>query len=216
MTALLAVMLSAAPAAPTHLKVDLEYMLTAPGGRALAKEPQKKTWFFEVPAARATDAHMRELLHRIFFDTNGMMKAREPGDPNWLAMTSFKSSPVDPGSMLKVEKAEDLPWAKAGADVIWELSCCYLVDDKGNYDTLKAHELTELFAYRLVNAKALDEAGFVAFFDKHFPGNKGKPFFDDRANRFKNLTAIRDIPGKRKPGSKPEASWVEAAPASKR
>lgn len=216
MIALLAVMLSAAPAAPTLLKVDLAYMLTAPGGRAVAKEPQQKTWFFEVPHARAGDAAMRELLHRIFFDTNTMMKAQEPGDPNWLALTSFKSSPVDPKSMLSIEKADDLSWAKADRDVIWEPSCCFIVDDKGSYDTLKGHELTELLAYRLVHAKALDEAGFVAYFDSRFPGKKGKPFFDDRATRFKNLTAIRDVPGKRKPGSKPEASWVEAGPAQKR
>lgn len=94
--------------------------------------------------------------------------------------------------------------------VVWELSCCYLVDETGNYDTLKGHELTELMAYRLLDAKKLDEAGFVAWFDSHFPGNKGRSFFDDRVNRFKNLTAIRDNPGKRKPGSKPEGSWLPA------
>lgn len=215
MGTLLAVLLAAAPPpGPTHLKVDIEYMLTGPKG-ALADHTQKKTWFFEVPAARASDAAMRELLHRIFFDANTLMKEREPGDPNWLALTSFKSAKFDPKQMLSIEKAEDFPWQKAWNDVVWEASCCYLVDGQGNYDTLKGPELTELLGYRLVDAKALDEAGFVAFFDKHFPGNKAKKFFDDRETRFKNLTSIREVPGKRKPGSKPEASWVTPAAAKR-
>jgi len=209
MGTLIAALLAAAPpAGPTHLKVEVEYMLTGPSG-PLAAKPQKKTWFFEVPPSRATDAAMRELVHRIFFDANTLMKNREPGDPNWLAMTSIKSSKFDPKEMLSIEKAEDFPWHKAWSEVVWEPSCCYLVDAKGNYDTLKGGELTELLGYRLVDAKVLDEAGFVSFVDKHFPGNKGKKFFDDRANRFKNLTAIRDDPTKRKPGSKPEVSWVK-------
>ena len=212
MTALLLALVVTAPPAPTHLKVDIEYMLTGPSG-ALATKPQTVSWFFELPAARANDAAMRELIHRIFFDANKVMKDREPGDPNWLAMTSFKSSPVDPKSMLTVEKISDLPWHKAWASVVWEPSCCYLVDDKGNYDTLKGGELTELFAHRMVEAKTLDEAGFIAFFDRHSPG-KGKTFWDDRANRFKNLTAIRSDPTKRKPGSKPEVSWPAPAPTA--
>ena len=213
MSTLLAVLLAAAPA-PTHLKVEIDYVLTGPSG-PLADKPQRATWFFEVPAARASDAAMRELIHRIFFDANTVMKAREPSDPNWLAMTSFKSAKFDPKEMLSIEKADDFPWQKAWMSVVWEPSCCYLVDAKGNYDTIKGPELTELLGYRLVDAKVLDEAGFVAFFDKHFPGGKAKKFFDDRATRFKNLTELRDIPGKRKPGSKPEASWLAPGAAKK-
>lgn len=209
MIALLSAVIAAAPG-PTHLEVKVEYLLTGPSG-PVAKTPQTATWFFEVPPARANDAAMRELLHRIFFDSNTAMKAREPGDPNWLAMTSFKSSTFEPKKMLGIAKADDFPWHKAWAEVVWEPSCCYLVDDKGAYDTLKAGELTELLGYRLVDGKQLDEAGFVAFFDQRFPGNKGKKFWDDRANRFKSLTAIRDDPSKRKPGTKPEASWVPPA-----
>lgn len=217
MNALLFVLLTAAPTT-VPVKAEFHYTLANPGqmtclGKGCPEKldltQRKKTWFFVVPAKRADHASMNELLHRIFYDSNEAMHAREPGDPGYMKLLDVKVSKVDEKSMLSATSPEELPWRKAADDALWEPSCCYLVDDAGHWDTLKWGELTELFAMRLMDRKALSDADFLAFWKRLAHNDSGQTILNDKANRQKNLTVVRVDPARRKPGSKP----IVSAPA---
>lgn len=200
------------PALRRPFRLDMQYRLCRPGGW---KTPttQSKTWFFEIPEARATPEAWTELLHRIIYDANVVMKRREPNDEAWLGFDSFVATPVEPRSILPWDgKSADLfPWMAAEQKRVWEPGACYIVDDVGRYDLLGAHDFTELLMLRLLNSGAVTPQAFVEFFNRYFlkgePG-AGKRMYDDREKRFANLTVIREVPGvfRRAPGSTPVVS----------
>lgn len=197
------------PADRRFVGVQLEYSLRRPDGWR-SPTTQAKHWFFEIPAARDTDDGWNELLHRIFFDANGMMQRREPGDPNWLHFETGRRAPVDDARVLAWDgqSIDPFPWIPAARAVVWEPSACWFVDDAGNYDVASPHDFTELILLRLLHAGKVDEAGFVAFFDRYFPKTPGagRGMYAERATRFANLVAVRMAPGRRPPGSKPWTS----------
>lgn len=212
-TLLLALTLTAAP---VNVKVELRYTLVngaamkcvgkgCPAARDLT--PMSKTWFFTMPQGKSDKASIDELLHRVFFDANAVLRAREPTDPGYMKLVDYTASKFDEKSMLTAKSVADLPWRGAAAKVIWERSCCYAVDAQGNWDTLEWDELTELFAFRLLDRKGLDEQGFLAFW-KRIAENEtsGPTIFKDKATRQANLVVVRPHPENRKPGSKPIVS----------
>lgn len=222
MTSLLLVLLTAAPTVP----VKAEFSYTLAHGVAMkcigkgcpAKTdltPMKQTWFFVVPANRADAASMNELVHRIFYDSNVSMREREPSDTGYMKLLTVKSEKFDEKSMLSARSPADLPWKAAADSTLWEPSCCYLVDDAGHWDTLKWGELTELFAMRLIDRKALDEPTFLSFWKTIANNDSGQMILSDKANRQKNLTAVRVDPSRRKPGSKPVVSAPDEAKSPK-
>jgi hypothetical protein len=196
----------------TFARIDLEYSLCSPWGR-VSPNTQSKTWFFELPRARDTDDAWGDLLHRLFYDANVRLGRAEPNDQNFLNLETFTRMPVDLDALLAADVSswEQVPWFVAQRNVVWEGAPCYFVDDEGQYDLLGASDFTELILNRLLNAGRIDEAGFVAFFDRLFAlagqPSRGQKFFDERATRFLNLVGVR--PGgsyKRPPGSTPRIS----------
>ncbi len=214
MSPLLLAVLAAAPM--EHLRVDLKFTLVHADGKSEPK-PMDKVWYFEVPAKRADDKSMNELLHRIFWDQNVAMRQREPGDHAYLSMVSFKTSKVDLGSVkaTKGSAADSFGWIAAQREVVWEPSAEFIVDATGRYDNIGGNDYTELLFLRMLEQKAVDEATFVAFFDEHYKGKTtGKKVLEDREKRLKNLTEIRGVattaPGsglsRKAVGAKPIAS----------
>jgi len=210
---LLLAVLSAAPM--EHLRVDLSFTLVHADGKAEPK-PTQKAWYFEVPAARADDKSMNELLHRVFWDQNVAMREREPGDHAYLSLVSFKTSKVDLEA-VKASKGADksgFGWLDAQRAVVWEASALFIVDAGGHYDNIGANDYTELLLHRMLERKLVDEAAFVAFFDAYGSKTPGQKVFADRAQRLKSLTEIRGVvtsapgsgPSRKKPGAKPIAS----------
>lgn len=196
-------------AAPVHLAVSLDFTLVRPTGREPKTMP--KRWYFEVPAKRADARSMEELLHRVFFDANVKLRLREPGDAAYLAMVSFKTEPVDEQAVAAWRGGDDaaFPWVAAQRAVVWEPGACFVVDEKGQYDTIAADDYTELLMNRLLEKKAVDQAGFVAFFDAYFakaPKGTGQKLYDARAERLKNVLEIRKGPYRKPPGERPHVS----------
>jgi len=219
MTSLIVALLAASPTVP--VKAEFSYTLAhgvemkCIGKGCPAKTdltPMKQTWFFVVPANRADQTSMNELVHRIFYDSNVAMRAREPSDTGYLKLLDVKSEKFDEKSMLTAKSAAEIPW---NVPTVWEPSCCYLVDEAGNWDTLKWGELTELFAMRLMDRKALDEPTFLTFWKGISNNDSGQMILSDKANRQKNLTAVRVDASRRKPGSKPIVSAPDEAKSPK-
>lgn len=211
---LLLAVLAAAPM--EHLRVDLTFTLVQANGKGVGKT-NDKVWYFEVPARRADDKSMKELLHRIFWDQNVAMRAREPNDHAYLSLVSFKTAKVDLAAVKATpgSAADTFGWIAAQRDVVWEPSAEFIVDDAGRYDNIGGNDYTELLFLRMLEQKAIDEAVFVAFFDVHYKGKStGRKVFDDREKRLKNLTEIRgtttNAPGsgmyRKAVGAKPIAS----------
>jgi hypothetical protein len=197
-------------AAPVHLAVTLDFTIVRPPKGRDPKSMQKH-WFFEVPAKRADDKSMEELLHRVFFDANVLMRMREPGDTAYLSMVSFKTEKVDTKAVAawRGGTADTFPWVAAQSAVVWEPGACFVVDDAGHYDTIDAGDYTELLVNRLLEAKVMSEADFKAFFTAYYP-KAPKETVDDifakRADRMKNVVEIRKGPYRKPPGEKPRAS----------
>jgi hypothetical protein len=198
-------------AAPVHLAVTLDFTLVRPSGR----EPKtmQKHWFFEVPAKRADDKSMEELLHRVFFDANVRLRMREPGDTAYLSMVSFKSAKVDTKAVAawRGGTADAFPWVAAQSAVVWEPGACFVVDDGGHYDTVDAGDYTELLVNRLLESKVMSEADFTAFFTAYYPKaskEEVQALFTERAERMKKVVEIRkgEWPYRKPPGEKPHAS----------
>lgn len=196
-------------AAPVHLAVSVDFTLVRPSGRD--PKTMTKRWYVEVPAKRADAKSMEELLHRVFFDANVTLRLREPGDAAYLAMVSFKTEKVDERAVAAWRGGDDaaFPWVAAQRAVVWEPGACFVVDEQGRYDTVDADDFTELVMNRLLEKKAVDQAGFVAFFDAYFakaPKGTGQKLYEARAERLKNIVAIREGPYRKPPGEQPHAS----------
>lgn len=208
MSFLLMAVLAAAPM--EHLKVEFKFTLANPDGRP-EPEPSSKVWYFEVPAKRADDKSMTELMHRIFWDQNVAMRQREPGDHAFLRMVSFKSSKVDLNAVKNSKEDEAFAWLEAQRSVVWEPSALFIVDEQGRYDNIGANDYTELLAHRMLEKKLVDEKGFIAFCDAHFKKTAGKDIYADRAKRLASLTEIRGVTTER-PGSGPYRKKVGEKP----
>ncbi|MDX2015653.1 MAG: hypothetical protein SFW67_36000 [Myxococcaceae bacterium] len=220
-----AMLLAVTAAGPmTHLRVDFEFTLVSAAGVA-APTTMRQTWFFEVPARRADDASMTELLHRIFWDQNVAMREKEPGDHAYLALVKFTSAPVDRAAVKASKGVGDQPWFEAQRKVVWEPSALFIVDAEGRYDNIGMHDFTELLLQRMYDDQQVTEAEFVAFFDTYTQGAiKGRVRFDARKERLALLTRIgptvTGAPGsgsrRKKPGTKPFVSGpIDAPPPHK-
>jgi len=194
-------------------RIDLEYRLVRYG--AATPTTQEKSWFFAIPRTRDSEAAWSELLHRLFYDANIRLRRREPDDPGWLALDSFRTHTLDPAHVLgwngqtdEPTAREYLPWFLSARAVVWEGSACWIVDDVGRYDALSPYDYCELMIDRLLAAATTGAAGAISFFDKLYPG-KGQAIYDDRAQRIANVKAIRTPePGvfRKPPGAEPVAS----------
>jgi hypothetical protein len=191
---------------PEQYRVDVAYRLSGPGGSSLGT--QSKTWFFDVTAV-----DWDELLHRVFYDANVGMRRREPADESWLALDSYRASPVLLDTMLAwdgeatVDKAaEHLPWILASGAVSWEYTSCYLVEAGGAYDGMTGNDFSELVLYRALAAGLTTEAQALDFLAKLYPGNAAA-VFSEHQQRMANLVAVRPSTAfRRAPGSTPFVS----------
>ncbi|GIF53051.1 hypothetical protein DFJ67_0577 [Asanoa ferruginea] len=193
----------------------MHYRLAQPFG-GLSAGTQTKTWFFDVPESRDTDDGWAELLNRLFYDANALMRSREPGDTSCLAVDTFTTAPVSAATMLawdglatQERAAAHLPWILAAGAVSWEYSACYCVDDAGAYDGMTGNGFSELILYRFLDAGGTTPQDAVTFLDRLYPGH-GESIFADRSQRFANLVEIRPSAAfRRPPGSTP---WISGPP----
>ncbi len=198
----------------THLRVELDFALMRPTGRT--PNTMSKTWFFEVPEARADEPSMNELLHRIFFDANVALRVREPNDTAYLTLVTFATVVLDASALPNWDgkSTAPFPWHEAHSKIVWEPGACFIVDVTGRYDTMSALDFTELVMNRLLERDEVGEATWIAFFDRYFPTPpQGKSLWAERSNRLKNLGVIRESGTWRKrPGEPPIASGpIDAA-----
>lgn len=200
------------PSAPTRrCRVSLAYRLVRDG--EATPQTQEKTWFFELPRAWATAEGFRDLLHRIFFDANAVLRAREPNDHAHLALDTFDFTPIDAAEMLAWDGAttmeaatRHLPWIVAHQRIVWEPAACFIVDENGRYDGMTGNDFSELIAYRALEEAVTTEPAALAFIQKLYPGSgpaHGRSYFEDRAARLRNLLVVRATPGRRTPNQRP-------------
>ena len=177
-------------------RADVHYRLAHPAG-AMSGDTHTKSWFFELPRARDDTDGWTELLNRIFYDANVLMRSREPRDEAFLAVDTFTTAPVSAATMLawdgvatQEQAAVHLPWILSHSAITWEFSACYFVDDAGAYDGMTAYDFSELILYRALEAGQTSEEDALAFLDRLYPG-KGGEVFGDRSQRLANLLGVR-------------------------
>ena len=193
-------------------RIDLAYRLIGADGAASA-QTMPKTRFFDVPVERDHRNWWGELLHRIFFDANVKLREHEPDDSSWLAMDSFEILPVSVAELFAWNGSRDLdsvagtvPMLVAAANVVWEWSGNYFVDDAGMYDGMAGEDFAELVAYRALMDGNATEASVLDLLERLYPG-RGAEVFAGRDARYANLTVIRPTDHFRKlPGAEPWAS----------
>ncbi|MBI3928742.1 MAG: hypothetical protein HY319_24595 [Armatimonadetes bacterium] len=190
-------------------QVDFECYLSMPNGGRSA-ETRSRTWFFEVPEARTGRDDWNELLQRIFYDLNVVLRRSEPGEGSWIALEDFRTTSIDPAEVLSWvgRPRHTYPWIEAENSRIWEPSVCFFVDDFGRYDVMTADDFTELILYRTLRAGALDTQGFVHYLNGYARRNVGQIVYDAREERFGNLIVVRELQGvyRKEPGSQPWTS----------
>ena len=191
---------------PEQHRVDVAYRLSGPGGSSPGT--QHKTWFFDV-----TTVDWDELLHRVFYDANAGMRRREPRDDSWLALDSYRTSPISLPTMLawdgeatQDKAAAHLPWILASAAVSWEYTSCYLVDASGAYDGMTGNDFSELVLYRALAEGRATQTQAQDTLAKLYPGH-GDAVWSDRRQRIANLVTVRASGAfRRTPGSTPYVS----------
>jgi hypothetical protein len=193
-------------------RADVQYRLVQAFG-AMSAGTQTKTWFFDLPRSRDTTDGWTELLNRIFYDANMLMRSREPNDTTWLAVDTYATTPVSAPTMLawdgratRERAAAHLPWILSSSAVSWEFSSCYFVDDGGGYDGMTGNDFSELVVYRALEAGQTSPEQALTFLDHLYPG-KGESVFADRSTRYANLLGVRPSAAyRRPPGSQPWTS----------
>lgn len=198
--------------------VEFQYRLVNHNG--VSATTQSKRWYFELPAERDSDEGWSELLNRVIYDANTLMRRQEPDDLAWLKLDSFEVSAVDTDLMMvwggdtgDDALGEHLPWFLADRKVLWEFAACYIVDDAGRYDGVSAFDYSELQLYRREAAGVLDVSAAVAFLSRLFPktATRGQEIWAARAARLKNIDVIRPTRhARRAVGSRP---YVSGPPA---
>jgi hypothetical protein len=197
-------------------RADVHYRLAQPFG-ALSAGTQTKTWFFDVPQGRDTADGWAELLNRLFYDANALMRSREPNDTTYLAVDTFTTEPVSAATMLAWDglptperAAAHLPWILSSGAVSWEYSACYFVDDAGAYDGMTGNDFSELILYRVLEAGQTTSQEALSFLDRLYPGH-AESVFAARSQRYANLVGVRPSAAfRRPPGSAP---WTSGPPS---
>jgi hypothetical protein len=191
-------------------RADVQYRLAQIYGASAGT--RAKTWFFEIPQSRDTLDGWTELLNRIFYDANMLMRSREPNDTSWLAVDTFTTAPVSTATMLAWsgvatpdQAAVHLPWMLSAGAVSWEFSACYFVDDAGAYDGMTGYDFSELILYRALEAAQTSSEQALVFLDHLYPG-RGADVFAERSERYANLLGVRPSDAfRRQPASQP---WI--------
>jgi len=171
-----------------------------------------KSFYFELPADRDTQAGWFELLHRIFYDSSVESRRQEPSDPNWLALAGFEVMPVNPEQMFAWSGSRDresvelhMPWWTARDGITSHRYACWWVDDRGRYDGMAVDEFTELLCYRAVESGVFEATQVLALMTLiHQDPSVAARMLDDRDQRLANLTCVRPTQAFRKqPDSRP-------------
>jgi hypothetical protein len=185
-------------------RADVHYRLAQAFG-ALSPGTQTKTWFFELPQGRDTENGWTELLNRVFYDANVLLRSREPNDTTYLAVDTFTTAPVSAETMLawdgvatQERAAAHLPWILSSGTVSWEFSACYFVDDAGAYDGMTGNDFSELILYRVLDAGQTTPQQALDFLDRLYPG-RGEALFAQRSARYANLVGVRPSTAFRRP-----------------
>ncbi len=191
-------------------RADVRYRLVQDFGASA--DTHTKSWFFDIPRSRDTNDDWTELLNRILYDANTLMRSREPDDTSWLSVDSFTTASVSTATMLawsgvvtQEQAAVHLPWILAAGAVSWEFSACYFVDEAGAYDGMTGNDFSELILYRALDSGETSPEQALAFLDHLYPG-RGESVFAERSTRYANLVGIRPSDAYRKvPGTQP---WI--------
>ncbi len=196
-------------------EVQLTFRHTTP--TSFAPGTEGKRWFFEVPDERDNQENWSELLHRITYNANCLLRQEQPSDNGWWAMESFQTQTVDSEKALSwngettAESAlPTIPWCVLQTS--WEPSICYWVDSHGIYDALDFNAYCELLAFRWAEQGKPVEAA-REFLRKLYP-DAWERIWNERLHRMENIACIREpnpIPVFRRPGERP---WTSGPPQS--
>lgn len=192
--------------ARTLHRIDLQYGLFRPDGSP-ADDPQRCSWYLDIPSGRDAPDAWEELIHRVLYDRNVAARRKQPGAAPWYGLISLEREALDPMGFLfwSGPNEEQFPWILAERRMIWEPAVCYLVSNDGRYEYLQAEEFSELMIWRMLEAGQVDEEIASHFFDQyHGDPAAGARLLADREARYARLRAIHD-PGRafRRPVGEP-------------
>jgi ribosomal protein L7/L12 len=178
----------------------------AHGGRSPDTTP--RCWFFEIPRARHTLDHWKELVPRIMFDINTALRWREPTDLAWIDVERVAAHPFQPREVLSASPSDPraLGWVNIDRARVWEPAVCYYVDDEGRYDVMSAHDFSELLLYRLLGRGEITADEFVRFLDRYFADaepSAGRRIYANAEERLRNLVTVRPESGRKTPNVRP-------------
>jgi large subunit ribosomal protein L7/L12 len=187
------------PIGRTWARTELRCCLRLPSG-GVSPDTTPRCWYFEVPSAHDTPAHWQELVARITFDINTVLRSRQPDDLAWIEVESIRACPVQPRQLFTAPESDprSLPWVNIDRQKVWEPAVCYYVDDAGRYDVMSGHDFSELLLYRLLGRGEITAEQCRSFLDRYYAEagpSAGQRFYDDREARLKNLTTIREFGG---------------------
>lgn len=202
----------------TWARVELKCCLRLPHG-GVSPDTTPRCWYFEIPSARDTPEHWKELVPRIMFDINTTLRRREPGDMAWIDIESLRVAPVQPRQILNMHETNQrsVAWVNFDRARSWEPAVCYYVDDAGRYDVMSAHDFSELLLYRLLDRGEITPERFRDFLDRYYgeggPG-AGLRIYADRWARLKNLTTIREnaVAPRKTPYEQPYSCCPDVSP----
>ncbi len=193
-----------------YRRVVVRYFLASHQGSS--PDRMSKSFYFELPADRDTEAGWFELLHRIFYDASVESRRKEPSDTNWLALESFEVIPIDLQLMFAWSGSRDrdsierhMPWWTARDGIVAHTYACWWVDDSGRYDGMAVDEFTELLSYRAVELGVIEATQVLALMTRIYQDpSVAARMFEDRQQRLANLTCVRPTTAFRKqPDSRP-------------
>jgi len=216
-------MLNVSPTDRYWAYIDLKCCLRMANG-GTSPDTTPRCWYFEIPRAHDTLEHWKELVPRIMFDINTLLRRREPGDTAWIDIERFAVHPLQPRQLLNMHETNQrsVAWVNFDRARIWEPAVCYYVDDSGNYDVMSAHDFSELLLYRLLGRAEITADEFKSFLDRYYAESEqsaGQRIYANAEERLKNLTIVRPGGGPKKtPNERPfsccpdaNASWIESS-----
>ncbi len=170
---------AAAMAANPHRRgqqlIEMTYDAVFPDGTRSA--PATKTWFVDVPVSLSAMEFWEELVLRILYDANTNRQRADPLERSWFDLDGCNLAVVDPlhtlawdGAFTEASLTAYLPFLVAQAKVSWEASACFLVDEMGEYSTLRAEQFIELLVYRALDSGRITEDIARTFLERLFPG----------------------------------------------
>jgi hypothetical protein len=127
-------------------------------GVHVPEPPLPKVWFLEVPAPwLAAPDRLAHALQQIFTAENQRLRAREPGDPNYLAAMNPRAEAIAPAA------EGPFPW-EIEARIIWESSCCWatMAANAGtDWRPIPPSDFTALYLLRGLEAGTLARERFL-------------------------------------------------------